>query len=69
MFCKIFFSNKFGFILEIVFSYTGAQQNLWIMLPTLAEIEPKLLQSISETKQTFECKSCRQTSPKHCQTT
>ncbi len=37
MFCKIFFSNKFGFILQIVFSYTGAQQNLWIMLPTLVE--------------------------------
>jgi len=29
------FHNKFEFVLETVFSYTGAQQIFWKMLPTL----------------------------------
>jgi len=32
------FSNNFDLFLKQVFSYTGAQQTLWIMLPTLVEL-------------------------------
>ncbi len=35
VFCKMIFHNKFEFILETVFSYTGAQQTLRTMLPAL----------------------------------
>ncbi len=41
MFCKIILRNKFGLLLETLFSYTGAQETLWTKLP-LPNLKDKL---------------------------